>query len=501
MKRSSLLCSSLASHLLLLTAALASSITLSAAQKLPPGYSIQTIDIPKHITLGVGGLAFMPSGDLMISTREGEVWRYRPDAESWTLFAEGLHEALGVYVDQKTSEVWVMQRPELTQLIDEDGDGRADLYRTVNAGWGLADNYHEYAFGPVRDAAGNFYGTLNTTLSWKGWAGSDRWDIGRVHDSKMGRSSKYRGWSFQITPNGTFVPWSSGMRSPCGLGMNRAGEIFYTDNQGDWNGSSTLQQVVKGRFHGHPSSLMDHPDFQGKDLNAIPVSDYEKLRTLPAVWFVHGDLANSPGAPEYDETGGKFGPFQNQIFVGDQTRANLMRIFLERVDGEYQGAIFDFIDPVYCGVIRNVFGPDGSLWLGETGRGWTSIGGKMFGLERVRWDGKTVPMEIEKIHLTKTGFQVVFTKPVDAAAAGKIANYPVRRWHYLYRSEYGSPKADETEVPVTQATLLADGRTVDLELPLQKEHVFQIGVKGVTAKDGSPLTNDIGWYTLNRLQP
>ena len=103
-----------------------------------------------------------------------------------------------------------MQRPELTKLIDEDGDGKADVYQTVNADWGLSDNYHEYAFGPVRDEEGNFYGTLNTTLSWPGWAKSDRWDIGRVHDSKMGRAAPYRGWCFQITPAGKFVPYASG---------------------------------------------------------------------------------------------------------------------------------------------------------------------------------------------------------------------------------------------------------------------------------------------------
>lgn len=484
--------------------ALAAAVSITAltagAAKVPPGYTVQTINIPPNITLGVGGLAFLPSGDLLISSREGEVWRHNPAKGTWTLFADGLHEALGLYVDPRTSEVWVMQRPELTKLVDEDGDGRADLYQTVNADWGLTDNYHEYAFGPVRDAEGNFYGTLNTSLSWPGWAGSDRWDVGRVHDSKMGRAAPYRGWCFKITPKGEFVPWSSGMRSPCGLGMNRLGEIFYTDNQGDWNGSSSLQQVVKGRFHGHPSSLMDHPDFKGRDLNKIPVSDYEKLRTPPAVWFVHGDLANSPGQPVFDETGGLFGPFQDQIFVGDQTRANLMRIQLDKVDGEYQGAIFNFIDPVYSGVVRNVFGPDGALWIGETGRGWTSIGGKMFGLEKVVWDGHTVPFEMHSIRVTPTGFRVRFTVPVDASVAGLASSYQVRRWHYLYRPEYGSPKADETEVAVVRAEVEPDGQTVRLELPLKTGHVFQIGAPGVRSAKGESMTHDVGWYTLNRLR-
>lgn len=77
------------------------------------------------------------------------------------------------------------------------------------------------------------YGTLNTSLSWSGWAGSHRWDIGRVHDSKMGRSAVYRGWSFQVTLDGRFVPWSSGFRSPVGIGISPDGDIFYTDNQGN----------------------------------------------------------------------------------------------------------------------------------------------------------------------------------------------------------------------------------------------------------------------------
>ena len=72
--------------------------------------------------------------DIFICTREGEGWRYKDD--KWSLFADGLHEPLGIYIDQKTKEVWVMQRPELTRLVDEDGDNVADVYETVNSSWG-----------------------------------------------------------------------------------------------------------------------------------------------------------------------------------------------------------------------------------------------------------------------------------------------------------------------------------------------------------------------------
>jgi hypothetical protein len=144
--------------------------------RIPNGYSVRTIQTPPEVFLGIGGLEFCPQGDLFLCTREGEVWKYILEGEKWSLFADGLHEALGIWIDPKNGEIYVIHRPEITKLIDSDDDGRADLYETVNAGWGVTDNYHEYAFGLVRDRRGNFYGTLNTSLSWPGWARSEKWD-------------------------------------------------------------------------------------------------------------------------------------------------------------------------------------------------------------------------------------------------------------------------------------------------------------------------------------
>ena len=484
------------SRLCALACAVLVAFLMVAAPKGPEGYVVETVDIPDDITLGVGGLAFHPSGALFITTREGQVWRLK--GQDWQLFADGLHEVLGIYIDPVSEDIWVMQRPELTQLVDRDGDGRADVYRTITAAWGLTDNYHEYAFGLVRDAEGSFYGTLNTSLSWVGWAGSSKWDIGRVHDGKMGRAARYRGWSFKVTPQGEFIPWSMGMRSPAGLGMNRHGEIFYTDNQGDWNGSSTLQQVVQGRFHGHPSSLMDHPEFAGKDLNAISVDAYREMRTPPAVYFIHGDLANSPGEPVFDETAGQFGPFEDQIFVGDQTRSNLMRIVLEKVQGAYQGAIFNFIEGLQSGVVRNQFNEQGVLYVGQTGRGWRSAGDKIFGLQTVRWDRQTTPVEMLSIGLTTRGFEIRFTQPMDVKALADASHYEIEHWHYLYRPEYGSPKADRAKVVPERIEVTHDGMRVHCQMPQLEGKVYQFRLNGMQSRSGRPLTNPIGWYTLNK---
>ncbi len=479
-----------------LTIPLLSTALHAAPDHIPAGYSVETIPIPDGITLGVSGLAFAPNGDLMICSREGEVWRYRDG--DWKRFADGLHEPLGLLVDEKSGDIFVMQRPELTRLIDEDGDGVADFYQTISADWGLTDNYHEYAFGPVRDADGNFYGTLNTSLSWPEWAGSDRWDIGRVHGGAMGRAAKYRGWSFRISPDGTFTPWSSGLRSPAGIGFNLDGDLFHTDNQGDWNAASSLHHIVRGRFHGHPSSLMDHPDFARKDLNSISVADYDKLRTPPALLLPQGDLSNSPGEPTVDGTGGKFGPFSGQFFIGDQTRSNLMRASLEKIGGEYQGVVFNFIHPLQSGCIRTAFAPDGSLYVGQTGRGWRSVGPAIFGLQRVIWDGST-PMEMQNVNLTTSGFRVTFTAPADREKATNPATWQIRHWHYPYQPAYGGDKLDQTSVSPTRITLSADGLTADLELPLVEKKLYCITLVDLASSSGQPLTNPTAWYTLNRL--
>ena len=478
---------------------LATSSSLPAQQPaiVPAGYRVETIPLPEGVAFGVGGLGFASDGKLFVCTREGQVWTLTND--EWQLFANGLHEPLGIYVDPKTNQVFVVQRPELTELIDENGDGRADRFRTVCDTWGLTNNYHEYAYGPVRDSKGNFYGTLNTTLSWPGWAGSDRWDVARVHDGKMGRAAKYRGWSFRVSPDGTFQPWSSGLRSPCGIGINKADELLCTDNQGDWVATSCLHVMQKGDFHGHPSSLTDHPDYAGVDLNTVPVAKYGQLRKPAAVNFPHGDLANSPGEPVVDDTGGRFGPFGGQLFVGDQTRSNVFRVVLDKVQGQYQGCAINFIDHLQSGIVRSRFAADGSLWVGQTGRGWRSRGKTTFGLERIVWDGETVPFAIHSVRLTTDGFDVRFTRPAEPKRAADAAAYRIDRWQYKHHPGYGSPKFEQATVKMRDIQLTADRMTVRIKMPLRTGTMYQFTID-LAGADGAAMSSRVAWYTLNRLR-
>ena len=133
-------------------------------------YRIEALPLPPDTLVEVGGLAFRPDGKLYVATRRGDVWLVtNPTAEDvdqihWQHFAAGLHEPLGLLAEGNHA-LYVVQRPEMSLLRDTDGDEVADDYETVCDRFGISGNYHEFAYGPVRDAAGDYFLTLNLGFS------------------------------------------------------------------------------------------------------------------------------------------------------------------------------------------------------------------------------------------------------------------------------------------------------------------------------------------------
>jgi len=197
----------------------------------PPGpsYTVETISMPAGLTSETGAIAFLPNGKLVASFTRGEVLIYDPAKKTWKLFAEGLHDPLGIYV-VSNSELLIMQRPELTRVKDTDGDGSADLYENVTDAFGISGNYHEFSYGPVKDKNGNFFIALNASSP----GGSMRKEVRGVIDT-LGRDGNgngqmfsavpYRGWVMKLTPAGDLIPVASGLRSPNGIGFDLK-EIF-----------------------------------------------------------------------------------------------------------------------------------------------------------------------------------------------------------------------------------------------------------------------------------
>jgi hypothetical protein len=447
-------------------------------------YRLLSILEPPGVFLEVGGLDVLPDSRPIVATRRGEVWIIDgayddpPFDATFTLFASGLHEPLGArwIDDEDGGSLYVAQRGELTRLLDIDGDDRADLYETVSDGWGISGNYHEYAFGPKLDGEGRMWVTLCV-----GFCG------------QLGKSIvPWRGWAVIINPDGTVDPVCGGLRAPNGLGRNAAGDMFYTDNQGDWVATCKLSHLERGDWHGHPSSDRWY------EQAGLDQPDREKDFKPPAVWFPYGRMGQSSSDILLDDTGGAFGPFEGQLFVGDQTNASIMRVDLERIDGVYQGACFPFRSGLACGVNRMQFGPDGSMLAGLTNRGWGSLGGRSWGLQRVVYTG-VLPFEVLHMRVTPDGFDLEFTMPVDPETAGQPSSYELGSFTYNRFANYGSPEIDHERHVITRATVSADGRSVRLTVDgLRTGYVHELIMAGVRSETGDALLHDEAYYTVNR---
>ncbi len=380
----------------------------------------------------------------------------------------------------------------------------ADEYLAVAKGWGVTGHYHEYAYGPKLDGEGNLWLTLNIGLGLKGEQ-LDR----TIRDPVLGyRQGRWRGWGMMVTPAGELVPMCAGMRSPSGLGANAAGDMFYTDQQGNWVPTNSLHHMRKGAFFHHPEALasMSLPGSPIQGITKIPaglpypaaLKRFPPMKP-PAVWFPYKKVGQSATDILLDASGGKFGPFAGQLFIGEFTQAGINRVFLEQIEGEYQGACFPFKSGFASAVLRLAQGTDGSVFAGLTNRGWSSLGTAAYGLQRLVWTGKT-PFEIQEMRARPDGFELRFTKPVDPRTAGDPKSYKMNSYTYLYHETYGSDEIQKQDLTIEEATLSEDGRRVRLKVSgLRELFVHELSADGVQSAAGENLLHPDAYYTLNRI--
>ena len=460
-------------------------------------YEIKTLPIPQDLYLEVGGLATMPDGRLAVSTRRGEIWivenPYQKDSHqtNYRRFASGLHEILGLAY--KDGVFYCSQRGELTKITDTNRDGVADLYEPIYQ-FELSGNYHEYTYGPVFDKNGDMLVTLN--LAWIGFG--------------EGKFAKWRGWLVKIKPDGTLEPQSAGLRSPAGYSINDEGDIFYGENQGDWVGSGRITHLAKGDFAGNPGGIKwaKEPNSPFKlTLEEIPDNSQpmfeaaKKVKNLklPAVWFPHAIMGISTSDIIQDTTKGKFSPFPGQYFVADQGQSKVMRVFMEKVNGVYQGFCINYREGFQSGILRERFGLDGSMFVGMTSRGWGSTGKDNFGLQRLVWNGLT-PFEINAIHAKSDGFEITFTQAVDLKSVKNAASYALRSYIYEYHHQYGSPIINVKDIKIKGISVSPDKKSVRISLDgIRQFYIHEFILKGILNEEGEPLLHETAYYTLNEI--
>lgn len=435
---------------------------------------------PADFLKKVGGLDFL--GDkLLVSTWDpaGDVYLLEgvtgedPEAIKVTRIATGLAEPLGLKVHE--GNIYVLQKQELTQLIDHDGDRITDEYKTVCNGWKVSANFHEFAFG-LAEKDGYLYATLATAIMPGGASANPQ-----IPD---------RGKVIKINPQtGEFEFIAHGLRTPNGIGHGVNDELFVADNQGDWLPSSKIVHIQPGKWYGSRSV-----DFEGTA---------GLTETKPVVWLPQDEIGNSPSQP----TPLNVGPYQNQMLHGEVTHGGLKRVYAEEIDGQLQGAVFRFTQGIEGGVNRVVWGPDGALYIGGVGStgNWRHMGGKpnnLYGLQKIKFNEKTT-FEMLAIRSFANGFEIEFTEPLAAdMPANDPASYMIKSWYYLPTADYGGPKLNERTLPIRSLTVSADRKRVRVELGgLQEDHVvyFRLNHELFTSKSGQKLWTTEAWYTLNRI--
>jgi putative heme-binding domain-containing protein len=393
-------------------------------------YAVDTIEPPFSnpwkAPMFFGDHDFFPDGSAAICTMQGDVWRVEGlDASlknvRWRRIATGLHQALGLVV--LDGDAHVLGRDQITRLRDLNGDGETDFYECVSNAYLTSSAGHDFISGLQRDALGNFY----------------------TASGKQG--------ILQISPDGkTVTVLATGFRNSDGLGLTPEGTLTVPNSEGDWVPTSSVNEVRRGGFYGH----------RGPKKGQIP--------DQPLVYLPRG-LDNSSGA-QVAIPDDRWGPLKGRMVHLSFGAGTYFLLLREKVDGQPQGAVVPMPGAFLSGAHRGRFNPkDGQLYVsGMAGWGtYTPLDGCF---QRVRYTGDPVQLPVA-FHAHENGVLVEFSRPLDRAVVSRPQSHFVQVWNYRYGPQYGSPElstrhpgvAGHDPLPVRSAHVLADGRSLFLEIP------------------------------------
>lgn len=444
-------------------------------QEVHPAYDL-TQARPEEFLPKVAGMDFLPDGRLVVSTWDAmgavyvldHVESGDPKKITVKRIAQGLAEPLGLKVVD--GQIFVLQKQELTKLVDTNGDDVIDEYQCFAKGWKASANFHEFAFGLVYKE-GYFYAALAIAINPGGAStrpqGPDRGKVVKI-------SAK----------DGSIEFVARGLRTPDGVGIGPDGEVFIADNQGDWLPSSKILHVKPGAFYN--SYAVD-----SAVVASLPIQQ-------PVVWLPQDDIGNSPTQPAVINDG----PYKNQLLHGDVCYGGLQRVFMEKVNGDYQGCVFRFSQGFEGATHRLAWGPDGALYVGQIGNpgNWGQQGKLWYGLQRMKYNGNSV-FEMLAIRAKSNGMEIEFTEPLPEGAGWDPASYQVKQWWYKPTVEYGGPKMDEEVLKVNSATVSQDRKKVFLDIQgLKPQHVVYFKLNNLPLSElGHEIWTTEAWYTLNAI--
>jgi hypothetical protein len=476
---------------------------------LNPYFTVKDILPPALANVaGIGGIDLFANGDGAICSwggdrkSQGEVWII-PNLASGTpgtpvRIAQGIREPLGVKVVGQ--DIYVMARPALLKFTGSGSTWTKTIHFELPTAWYVESQWHYFSWGIVYKDSAFWFST------------------GMAYDP-IDTDFRERGGLIKVAFDGSsYSQYARGMRNTDGIGQGPEGEIFLTDNQGDWKPANLMYHVPtpktppakQGRFYGYRTTKNNDcgltPDKAAQD-NCPQDPVYQ-----PAVWLPYGSYSNSPTRP----TLLKAGPYAGQMIFGDVYHGDILRTFVEKVNEEWQGAAFTFMTQklggggIQFGVQQFLYTPSGSLLVTGIGGGAGACG--LGGSGNWAWQSTcrgldlltpttATPFDILAIRSIKDGFDIEFTQPV-VAAAGQASSWSVKTSHYVPVHAYGQNLTKNEEnivVAVSGATLSEDAKHVQLKMAsLTTKRMYAITAgSAVKSASGDNLWTNVGYYTLN----
>ena len=456
------------------------------------GYAVDTLTLPDsnpwNSWLRTTALDFFSDGRMAVSTYGGDIWLVDGVDESltklrWKRFAAGLYEPFGLRI--VADQIYVTCKDRLVRLHDLNQDDEADFYESFSADPDVSVNFHAFNFDLQTDEEGNFY----------------------YAKSGHGSDSKLPGTIYKISNDGKQREvFSTGFRTPNGLGMMPGNRLVGSDNQGQWMPASKINYLKPDTFYGWVPNYsipgMWEPDGGKVDLEkVVPPTSFEK----PIVWMPQ-EFDNSSGGQHWVEDK-RFGPLHDHLLHTSFGKGWMSYLMTQEIEDVLQGAIVRLPLNFRTGVMRARTNPrDGQVYT--TGlQGWNGggrIGLEDNGIQRLRYTGKAALMLVD-CKVIRGGLQLTFNEKINSDSCQDSEAFTLKHWNYHWQKSYGSaqyrPSDDQVGVEslqVEEVKVHSNQRTIDISVP-DLRPVDQLHlILQIESAEGEDFAEEIYW-TIHRI--
>jgi mono/diheme cytochrome c family protein len=455
---------------------------IGALPDIVPGFRASALAV--NSTIMPTGLTWLPDGRMVVCSLKGRVWVLNAAGatQPMTQLSDELAAPYGAAVGD--GYVDVINKYAVLRLFDRDGDGFAEEVRTVASGWGHTADYHDWALGmPLRDDGG-YYISVACQQDDRSLAGALHRGVVAELVPKEPTSADPRLFDLQ--------PISSGHRFAMGIARNKKGQLFVTDNQGNYNPYNELNHVLPGKRYGFINKWERKADFNPPLTNPAINIPHPWTRSVNGICFLEAKAENG------------FGPFTGHLVGCEYDTRRIIRLSLQPVDGQLQGAAYPLsrYQPVegrtFLGPLVAAVSPEGSLFVGgirDSGWGGSNNIGA---LTRLDFDPESLPAGIAEVRATSDGFEIDWTQPIDEQKAVKTDQYLVESARRESTPKYGGDDIARRAERVVNVEVVSPTR-VRLQLAeLREGFVYEIRVRNI-AKSGETFFPAEAFYTMRAI--